>query len=111
MENRWSLRNKNVAERTDRTDLRLCVRSLCVGDLPDDPWVRPAGDSAVQPHTLLLPHSVGAGFNHKLRGVHQAVFVHTLGVFLFIMDLETAEEVTQGNWTFPDHKLLNNNNF
>lgn len=55
--------------------------------LPDDPGVRPAADGAVQPHTLLLPHSVGAGFDHKLWGVHQTVFVHALEVFLVLMDL------------------------
>ena len=69
---------------------------MYVCDLPDDPGVRPAADSAVQPHTLLLPHSVGARFNHKLRGMHQAVFVHTLKVYPVFMDLQT-EKITQDN--------------
>lgn len=56
--------------------------------LPDDPGIRPAADSAMEPHTLLLPHSVGAWLDHKLWGVHQAVFVHALEVFLVIMDLK-----------------------
>lgn len=77
-----------------------------VGDLPDDPWVRPPTDSAVQPHTLFLPHSVGARFNHKLRGVHQAVFVHALEVFLVFMDLK-IEQITQDRFLpFTKHKLL-----
>lgn len=59
-----------------------------VCDLPDDPWVRPAADGAVQTHALFLPHGVGAGFDHKLWGVHQAVYVHTLKVFLVFMDLK-----------------------
>lgn len=57
-------------------------------NLPDDPRVRPASDSAVQSHTLLLPHGVRARFDHKLGGVHQAVFVHALKVFLVFMDLQ-----------------------
>lgn len=60
-------------------------------DLPDDPRVGPAADSAVQAHTLLLPHGVGAWFNHKLWGVHQAVFVHALKVFPVFMDLQTEQ--------------------
>lgn len=73
----------------------VTFRSWCIVDLPDDPGVRPAGDSAVQSHTLVLPHSVGARFNHKLRGVHQAVFVHTLEMFLVFMDLRKAERLSQ----------------
>lgn len=69
-----------------RTGSRFCCRCR---DLPDDPWVRPAANSAMQPHTLLLPHSVGARLNHKLRGVHQAVFVHALEMLLVFMDLKT----------------------
>lgn len=67
MEARWSSKESAGCseDRKDRLEFMLCVR-----DLPDDPWVRPAGDSAMQPHTLLLPHGVGARFNHKLRGVH-----------------------------------------
>lgn len=65
---------------------------MYVGDLPDDPWVRPACDGAVQTHTLLLPHGVGARFNHKLRGMHQAVFVHALKVFPVFMDLQTEQD-------------------
>lgn len=67
------------------------MADVCAGDLPDDPGVRPATDSAVQTHTLLLPHCVGARLNHKLWGVHQAVFVHTLEVFLVFMNLKIAE--------------------
>lgn len=74
--------------------------------LPDDPWVGPATDSAMQPHTLLLPHCVGARFNHKLRGVHQAVFVHALEVFLVFMDLKVAEKISQDHRTFANHKLI-----
>lgn len=64
---------------------------MYVFDLPDDPWVRPASDSAMQPHALFLPHGVGAWFNHKLRGVHQAIFVHALKVFLVFMDLQIEQ--------------------
>lgn len=64
---------------------------MYVCDLPDDPWVGPATDSAMQPHTLLLPHSVGPWFNHKLRGVHQAVFVYALKVFPVFIDLQTEQ--------------------
>lgn len=64
---------------------------VCVCDLPDDPWIGPATYSAVQTHALLLPHGVGAWFNHKLGGMHQAVFVHTLKVFLVFMDLQTEQ--------------------
>jgi len=45
----------------------------------------------MQPHTLLLPHGVGARFDHKLRGVHQAVFVHMLEVFPVFIDLKKTE--------------------
>lgn len=83
-----------IVERTDRTDFEVRLTVMCVVDLPDDPWVGPATDSAMQSHTLLLPHCVGARFNHKLRGVHQAVFVHTLEVLLVFMDLKIAEEIT-----------------
>lgn len=70
------------------------TRGYAVGDvcdLPDDARVGPATDGAMQPHTLLLPHSVGAWFNHKLRGMHQAVFVHALKVLLVFMDLQTEQ--------------------
>lgn len=70
-------------------------RYVC--DLPDDPWIRPAADSAMQPHTLLLPHSVGARFNHKFWGVHQAVFVHALEVFLVFMDLKKTKNNTESH--------------
>lgn len=62
-----------------------------VRDLPDDPWVRPAADGAVQAYALFLPHGVGAGFDHKLWGVHQAVYVHALKVFLVFMDLKKGD--------------------
>lgn len=75
--------------RKDRFEVMLWVMYVCY--LPDDPWVGPTTDSAVQPHTLLLPHGVGAWLNHKLRGVHQAVFVHTLKMFLVFMDLQTEQ--------------------
>lgn len=81
---------------------------MCVRDLPDNPWVGPATDSAVQPHTLLLPHGVGAWFNQKLRGVHQAVFVHALKVFLVFMDLQTEQRLSSKSFrTVANHKLLN----
>lgn len=86
MEDRWSLKATVPEDRKGRFEVMLWVR--CVGDLPDDPGVGPATDSAVQPHTLLLPHSVGARFNHKLWGVHQAVFVYSLEVFLVFMNLK-----------------------
>lgn len=66
-----------------------------VGDLPYDPWVRPAADGAVQAHALFLPHGVGAGFYHKLWGVHQAVYVHALKVFLVLMDLKREKPKSQ----------------
>lgn len=78
------------------------VEYMCLCGLPDHPGVGPAADSAVQPHTLLLPHSVGARFNHKLRGVHQTVFVHALEVFLVLMDLNIADFST-----FVTNKYLN----
>lgn len=71
----------------------LCAQ--CVLDLPDNPWVGPATDSAMQSHTLLLPHSVGAWFNHKLRGMHQAIFVHALEVLLVFMDLQNRTALEQ----------------
>lgn len=67
------------------------VMSQVIRDLPDDPRVRPAADGAMQPHTLLLPHGVGARFDHKVRGVHQAVFVHALEMFPVFMDLENKK--------------------
>lgn len=66
-----------------------------VCDLPDDLWVRPAADGAVQAHALLLPHGVGTGFDHKLWGVHQAVYVHALKVLLVFMDLERETPKSQ----------------
>lgn len=72
---------------------------MYIYDAPDDPGVRPAADGAVQPHTLLLPHGVGARFNHKLRGVHQTVLVHALEVFLVFMDLNITDYSTQHNVT------------
>lgn len=74
----------------DRVELTFLPVCLC--DLPDDPRVGPAGDGAVQPHALLLPHGVGARLNHKIRGVHQAILVHALVVFLVLMDLETTKQ-------------------
>lgn len=61
-----------------------------MGDLPDDPGVGPAADGAVQSHTLLLPHGVGAGLDHKLWRVHQAVLVHALEVLPVFMDLQSG---------------------
>lgn len=78
-------------EAKDRKDRRGGTLVDARHHLPDDPGVGPAADGAVQPHTLLLPHGVGARFNHKLRGMHQAVFVHTLEVFLVFMDLQTEQ--------------------
>lgn len=79
-----------------------------VCDLPDDPWVGPATDSAMQSHTLLLPHGVGAWFDHKLWGVHQAVCVHALKVFLVFMDLQREQHLrikSLRKITFAGHKL------
>lgn len=61
------------------------------GDLPDDPGVGPATDGAVQSHTLLLPHGVGAGLDHELWRVHQAVLVHALEVLPVFMDLQSGK--------------------
>lgn len=78
-------------KRVDRKDQRDSSAICDVCYLPDDPRVRPASDGAVQSHTLLLPNSVGARFDHKLWGVHQAVFVHALKVFLVFMDLQEGQ--------------------
>jgi len=80
---------------------------MYVCGLPGDPGVGPAADGAMQPHRLLLPHSVGAGFNHKLWGVHQAVFVHALEVFPLFMDLKISQLITQDGVTFATNKQLN----
>lgn len=80
---------------TKRTDRKERNEKGDVGDLPDDPWVRPAADGAVQAHALFLPHGVGAGFYHKLWGVHQAVSVHALKVFLVFMDLKRETPKSQ----------------
>lgn len=61
------------------------------GDLPDDPGVGPATNGAVQSYTLLLPHGVGAGLDHKLWRVHQAVLVHALEVLPVFMDLQSVK--------------------
>lgn len=66
-----------------------------VRDPPDNPWVRPAADGAVQAHALFLPHGVGTRFDHKLWGVHQAVYVHALKVFLVFMDLKREAPKSQ----------------
>lgn len=66
----------------------VCVRKcVCVQYSPDNPWVRPSRDGAVQPDTLLLPHRVGTRLNHELRGMHQAILIHTLVVLLVLIDL------------------------
>lgn len=80
------------------------VRGMCV-NLPDDPWVGPAADGAVQAHALLLPDGVGAGFDHKLWGVHQAVYVHALKVFLVFMDLK--KETLKSRWTVKNPVRVN----
>lgn len=78
-----------------------------VRDLPDDPWVRPAADGAVQAHALLLPHGVGTGFDHKLWGVHQAVYVHALKMFLVFMDLKRGDpKITTDGQEFGQDELF-----
>lgn len=57
------------------------------GRSPDDTRLRPASHGAVQPHTLLLPHGVGARLDHELRGVLQAVLIHPPVMFLVLVDL------------------------
>lgn len=83
------------AEKYETTKLTERKEKGDVGDLPDDPRVRPAADGAVQAHALFLPHGVGAGFYHKLWGVHQAVNVHALKVFLVFMDLKRETPKSQ----------------
>lgn len=51
----------------------------------------------MQAHALFLPYGVGAGFDHKLWGVHQAVYVHALKVLLVFMDLKKGDAKTVKN--------------
>lgn len=68
--------------------------SAPVGSSPRHTGFGPTSRSAVQSHSLSLPHSLTLRLHHELRGVSEAVFIHLLGKLLRFMHLRPEHRDT-----------------